>query len=216
MDAKDTIISENMPFLILKCEKKEIFDPDHLGISPIWSDDVNFGYSSIFAIKEYQLYLKNLILTSDRVYPIVGGVEPKLLASENGVETVEYDEIMVPVKFTGAVIIGGTFLKNYGPEEEAPCYSYKTVRELIFQEGKLVTSIDHSKAMLRIRKNLDLGLRDLNKKRDVNCIRHFLKSSFVGDYENKDKLSKPRQKKKLELSPYLQKIKSYYSRIKEF
>jgi len=176
---------------------------------------MNFGYSSIFEIKEYQLYLKNLILTSDRVYPIIGGVEPKLLSSENGVETVEYDEIMVPVKFTGAVIVGGTFLKSYGAEEEIPCYSYKTVRELIFQEGKVVTSIDHSKAMLRIRKNLDLGLRDLNKKRDVNCIRHFLKSSFVGDYENPDKLSNPEQKKKLELSPYLQKLKSYYSRIKE-
>lgn len=216
MDAKDTIISENMPFLILKCEKKEIFDPNHLGISPIWSDDINFGYSCIYEIKEYQLYLKNLILTSDRVYPIIGGVEPKLLSSENGVETVEYDEIMVPVKFTGAVIIGGTFLKSYGAEDEMPCYSYKTVRELIFQEGKVVTSIDHSKAMLRIRKNLDLGLRDLNKKRDVNCIRHFLKSSFVGDYENPDNQSKTSLKKKLELSPYLQKIKSYYSRIKEF
>lgn len=216
MVAKDTIISENIPFLILKCEKKEMFDPNHLGISPIWSDDMNFRYSSIYEIKEYQLYLKNLILTSDRVYPIIGGVEPKLLSSENGVETVEYDEIMVPVKFTGAVIIGGTFLKSYGAEDEIPCYSYKTVRELIFQEGKVVTTIDHSKAMLRIRKNLDLGLRDLNKKRDVNCIRYFLKTSFVGDYENPDKQSKLSPKKKLELSPYLQKIKSYYSRIKEF
>lgn len=216
MAVKDTIISENLPYLILKCERKEIFDPNQLGISPpIWSDDMNFGYSSIFEIKEYQLYLKNLKLSSDRVYPIAGGVEPKLLASENGVETVEYDEIMVPVKFTGAVIIGSTFLKSYGAEDEIACYSYKIVRELIFQEGKVVTSIDHSKAMLRIRRNLDLELRDLDKKRDVNCIRHFIKSSFVGDYEDPDKQRKPNLKKKLELSPYLQKLKNYYYRIKE-
>lgn len=216
MEVKDAVIAENMSFSILKCEIKEIFNPDIFGISPIWTDDPNFGYSSIFEVREYQLYIKSLTIAADRVYPFINGVEPRFLYAENGVETVEYPEIMVPIKFTGAIVIGSGFLKNYGIGEDIPCYSYKTVRELIFQEGRLVTTIDHSKAMLRIRKNLDLGLRDLKKPRDVNCIRHFIKSSFVGDYEHPDKVGKHSQKKKLQFSAYLQKIKSYYSRIKAF
>lgn len=188
MDALNTIISDNISFLILKCEKKVIFDPYQLGISPIWSDDTNFKYSCIFEIKDYQLCLKKLVLTSDRVYSDIYGVKPNIISVENGVETVEYHGLMLPVRFTGAILIGDTLLKNYGKDEnEIPCYSYKTVRELIFQEGRLVTTIDHTKAMLRVRKNLDLGLRDINKKRDEKCINRFLKTSFVGDYDTFNK-----------------------------
>lgn len=193
MDAKNTVVADNMSFLILKCEKKEIFDPHQIGISPIWSDNRNFHYSCVFEIKDYQLYLKNLILTSDRIYPNVGGAKPVFLSDENGVDTVEYRNVMIPVVYTGAILIGKNLVKTYGNEREMPCYSFKTVRELIFQEGRLVTTIDHSKAMLRIRKNLDLGLRDLNKKRDLKCIKHFLKSSFVGNYKTP---IKNREKKK--------------------
>ena len=63
MDTKDTIISDQSIYLILKCEMKSIFEPDIFGISPIWSDDPYFRYNSVFEIKEYQLYLKNLIIT---------------------------------------------------------------------------------------------------------------------------------------------------------
>ncbi len=214
MNVKDTIISDAMSFLILKCEMKEIYQTDILKISPIWADDQYFEYSSIFEIKEYQLYLKSLTVAAAREYPMVNGVCPKPIYSEKGIDTMQYNNIMVPIKFTGAVIIGNIRIKNHGLEEEIPCYSYKVVRELIFQDGKLVTTIDHSKAMQRIRKNLDLGLRSLNKTRDIKCIRHFLKSSFVGDYEHPDKMSSISQKKKIRFHSYLQKIKSYYSRIK--
>ncbi len=214
MDAKDTIISDDMPFFILKCEVKDIFQPEIFGISPIWSNDQHFEYSSTFYIKEYQLFLKNLTIAADRGYPVINGIEPVPLFSEIGIETVQYNNIMVPIKFTGAIVIGNALIKNYGFDEEIPCYGYKTVRELIFHDGKVVTTVDHSKAMQRIRKNLDLGLRNLNKTRDINCINYFLKSSFVGNYEHPDKMSKPSQKKKLQFNPYLQKIKSYYSRLK--
>ncbi|GEM_PF-693378 len=214
MDAKDSIVSDATSFFILKCETKEIYHPDIYGISPVWADDRDFNYSSVFEIKEYQLYLKNLTVAAAREYPFINGVRPEPFYSEKGVETVQYDNIMAPIKFTGAVIIGSTLIKNYGFDGEIPCYSYKVVREFIFQDGKLVTTIDHSKAMLRIRKNLDSGLRNLNKARDLKCINHFLKFSFVGDYGQPEKTVLADKKKK-RFSAYLQKMKSYYSRRKE-
>lgn len=209
MNAKDTIISDNLVFHILNCESKEIFNPDILGITPIWTDDTVFRCSSILEIKEYQLYLKNLIVKADIVYPMINGIGPHILYSENEVETVEYRGLMIPIPFSGAVIIGSSFIRNYGFREEISCYSYMIVRELIFQEGKLVTTIDHSKAMLRIRKNLDLGLRKLDKPRDLKCIKHFIKTSFIGDYEHSGKRGKKRLRK-LRFAPYLQKLKNYY------
>lgn len=215
MAAKDTIISDGTLFFILKCELKEIYKPDIFGISPIWSDDQTFEYNSTFEIKDYQLYLKDLIITSDRGYKVINGIEPEYIFSEKGIETARYTNVSFPIKFTGAVIIVNTVVKNYGTGEEIPCFGYKTVREFIFQDGKLVTTIDHSKAMLRIRKNLDLGLRNLDKTRDVECIKHFIKTSFVGDYEHPDRMSKTSLKKKLQFMTYIQKMKGYYSRIKE-
>ncbi|MGB8455388.1 MAG: hypothetical protein WCD89_24040 [Anaerocolumna sp.] len=213
MDAKDIIISDDMSFLILNCEIKKLYQPDIFGISPIWENDQFFEYNSIFEIKEYQLYLKSFTITADRGYPAINGIKPELLFSEKGIETVQYSDVMVPIKFTGAAVIGNTMIKNYG-FDEIPCYSYKVVRELIFQDGKVVTTIDHSKAMLRIRKNLDLGLRTLNKTRDIKCIKYYIKSSFVGDYEHPEKINKSKKNKKIQFNSYLQKIKSYYSRIK--
>ncbi|WMJ88322.1 hypothetical protein [Anaerocolumna sp. MB42-C2] len=216
MDAQDTIISDESTFLILKCDMKTIFEPENVGISPIWSNDPNFRYNSDFEIKDYQLYLKNLIITGDIGYPIINGIKPEPFYSEKGPETVQYNNIMISVKFSGAIVIGNTFIKNYGTEDEIPCYSYKVVWELIFQDGRLVTTIDHSKAMLRVRKNLDLGLRNLNKTRDMKCIKHYIKFSFVGDYDRPGKMSKCSNKKKIPFQSYAQKIKNYYSRIKSF
>ncbi len=213
MDARDTIFTEDTSFQILKCEWKDIVKPDIFGISPTWTNDKNFDYISIYEIKEYQLYLKSFTVTSDRGFPTINGVEPESCLAEKGIQTVQYKNIMVPVKFTGAIIIGNTLIKNYGLNDDIPCYSYKLVRELIFQDGKLVTTIDHSKDMLRIRKNLDLGLRSLNKARDVKCITHYIKSSFVGDYAHPDKIKKMKRKK-INFNFYIQKIKNRYSRIK--
>lgn len=90
---------------------------------------------------------------------------------------------METMNYTGSIVIGTQFINNYSKNNEMPCYGYKIVKELVFSEGNLTTTIDHSKAMLRIRRNLELGLKSLDKKRDVKCIEHFINSSFAGDYD---------------------------------
>jgi hypothetical protein len=88
------------------------------------------------------------------------------------------------VSYNGAILIGSKPVKEYAMKGENPtCFSYQNVMELIFEDGILITSVDHSKKMLRIRKNIELGLRNLTVNRDIRCIRRFMNSSFIGDYK---------------------------------
>jgi hypothetical protein len=71
-------------------------------------------------------------------------------------------------------------LEEYAEYEDM--YSYETVLELIFKDGCLMTSVDHSKAVLRIRRNLEQGLRSLNRSRDRHCIYAFMHRTVICDY----------------------------------
>jgi len=200
----DNLLMEEKQYHILKCEDKDIINPEVFGISPTWKNDKNFNYSNLLIIKDYQLYLKDLKVTSDRGFPEINGREPVVCGTENNMETVLYEDIGYPVNFTGAVVIAAEVFKTYDIQGELPCFSYNNVMELVFQDGKLVTTIDHGKAMVRIRKNLDLGLRSLEKERDVKCIKRFIETSFVGDYKHP---GKKRKKKLKKLNEYILKLK---------
>ncbi len=93
----------------------------------------------------------------------------------------------IPTYFRGGIVIGKEVANPFHFEADYPCYCYETVIELIFNEGKLITTIDHSKAMNRVRQNVEKGLRSLNNERDLVCINKFLRSTFVkrypGDFE---------------------------------
>jgi hypothetical protein len=84
------------------------------------------------------------------------------------------------VRYSGGILIVKDCLEEYAEYEDM--YSYKTVLELIFKDGCLMTSVDHSKAVLRIRKNLEQGLRNLNRGRDRHCIYTFMHRTVICDY----------------------------------
>ncbi|MDF2588782.1 MAG: hypothetical protein K0S41_2623 [Anaerocolumna sp.] len=205
MNNNDIIFLEEVAYQIILCEKDNLIEPDSFGITPIWTNDKNFEYSGSYIIDDLQLVLQDFTITADRSYPTINDIKPKTFLTESGLETANYENIMEPIAFTGGIIVVNTLVKNYGYLNETPSFCYKFVRELLFHDGKLTTTIDHSKAMLRIRKNLELGLRNLDKKRDIRCINRFVKSSFVGDYKyvhDKKKLHKV----ELNLKKYLSKI----------
>jgi hypothetical protein len=210
----DIFILNDINYEILLCESKYIFHPEYFEITPVWNDDPDFEYRGTFVFKEYQLYLKSFIVSSGKSYPVINGVRPEPYYSEKVSESVQYNDIMELMKFTGAVIIGNLIVNDYGIHDKTPCFCYKNVKELIFHEGKLVTTIDHSRDMQRIRKNIDLGLRRLDKKQDINCINHFLKTSFVGEYSHPDKLKKEKSFKAFK-NTYLEKIKKQYEFFKK-
>ncbi len=84
------------------------------------------------------------------------------------------------VSYSGGVLIVKGLLETY--EEYEDIFSYEAILELIFKDGCLITTVDHSKAGLRIRKNLERGVRSLNKAKDRHCIRAFMHRTLICDY----------------------------------
>lgn len=84
------------------------------------------------------------------------------------------------VKYSGGVLIVTGLLEEYREYEDI--FSYETVLELIFKNGCLITTVDHSKAALRIRRNLELGLRSMGNARDRVCIQRFMNRTVICDY----------------------------------
>ncbi len=192
---RDIIIIDKERYEILASEQSYVFHPEHFGISPTWTNDLNFQYKCLFELKDHQLYLKSFQVTSDRGYPIINNVKPEVCNLEQGLETVQYVNVNEPLKYSGAIMFANSLVKDYRLPyhmdlNNPPCFSFKFVGELIFEEGKLITSVNHNKAMRRIRKNIDLGLRSLDKKQDIKCIKKFIKVSFIGDYQYQEKKQK--------------------------
>ncbi len=166
---------QNMEFTILAAEQELIIHPIALGYLSYSSASLQCPFSSRFAIKDYRLHLLSLELGSNEATNL-GGVW-----IEDYNQRHSFDAF--PIAYNGAILIGMTPIKEYYMKGDTPSFfSFQRVIELVFENGVLITTVDQSKAMLRIRKNIELGLRSLNKKRDKNCIKRFMNSTFVGDY----------------------------------
>lgn len=84
------------------------------------------------------------------------------------------------IKYSGGILIVKGLLEEYRDYEDM--FSYETVLELIFKDGCLITTVDHSKAVLRIRRNLERGLRNMNNSKDRRCIQKFMHRTVICDY----------------------------------
>ena len=157
-------------------EKSKLLEPKELNIELV----------------SYKLILKHMRVESDEELPTIQGVVPDRELELSNIGT--YHDLDLDMKYTGAILMANTLVNTYGDEPDQagnyPCYCYKVVYEYVFEQGILVTTIDHSRAMLRIRKNLDLGYRSLDKKRDYRCIRRFIKASLIGRYKSTKKYEK--------------------------
>lgn len=84
--------------------------------------------------------------------------------------------------YSGGLVVGSELASIPLTEERPACYHYGWVCELIFENGRVVALIDHSKAIRRVAKNLELDLRTLKKRRDTYAINRFLKKEFIRKY----------------------------------
>ena len=173
-------------FIVLNCEKQHMIHPVVFGILPVWKDTSPFEFELKLKLDNYKLSLQNLWVHVDCALPVINQVSPNPAVRHN-INGYEYQELQVPALYSGAVMVANTLVDSYGSEVEEnepyPCFCYKQIYELVFDHGILITTIDHSRDMRRIRKNIDLGYRDWNKKRDRRCIEHFIQNSLIGDYK---------------------------------
>ena len=165
MDIVHNLKYNNKDYQILQSEQEFIIHPAAVGILPLTKSTLHCSFQCDYHVDNYRLYLDRMILNP-------GDANQK-----------QYDFTNYSVSYNGVILIGANLIKDYSLKDTKPaCFSYQLVTELVFEEGNLITSVDQSKAMLRIRKNLDLNLRSLQQGRDVRCIRRFMNSSLVGDY----------------------------------
>ncbi|MDF2943743.1 MAG: hypothetical protein K0S01_2601 [Herbinix sp.] len=172
MDQQLLFLDKN--YKILCAEQEFIIHPAVFGLVPLAAASLQCSFTSTFQIKDYRLILDELILgTGDLI-----NYGMKIAANEQ--QPIVQN---LSVSYNGAILVGADLVKEYYMKGNLTCFSYQRVVELIFEDGVLITTIDHSKAMSRIRKNIELGLRSLYKSRDARLIKHFINNSFVGDYK---------------------------------
>lgn len=159
---------------------------DHKSIWKSYAGDVIASYD----LKDYKLVLDDLIIDKRLMKD-----NEKFCDVEPCIDVVTGNKVFqalnCPVGYTGGIIIGRELVDTYSFGEnhsEYPCYCYKYVYELIFDQGALTMSIDHSKAMLRIRKNIEKGFRNVKNAKDLRCIHKFLSQTFCRSYERNRKL----------------------------
>jgi hypothetical protein len=194
MSLKQQILYLNKNYQILQMEQEFIVHPAAFGLVPMNKSALQCSYSADFHIEDYHLYLDRIKLSSS----------DSLTGTKYDYMEKQYEFEHRRIAYNGTVLIGTDLVKEYTLKGCKPaCFSYQNVMELVFEDGVLITAVEQNKAMLRIRKNLELGLRNLNVSRDVRCISRFMNSAFVGDYKS-FKLPISRMK-------YLQDMKSFYT-----
>lgn len=199
MVLSEQVLYKNESYRLFLYENEHIFHPSEVGITSIWPSTEETYYESTIKIEKLNLILDSFAVRSTAVCPYVNGCAPVFLEEQGEMRTALYKNVNIELNYSGAIIIVKDFIDKYGFEDNYPCYCYKKVLELIFNEGCLITTIDHSRAMLKIRKNIDVGLRNPKVRKDSRCINRFIKSSFIGEYWSKNttelKSSKTKTKK---------------------
>lgn len=187
MNQEHQIIYSDKEYSVLAMEQEYIVHPAAFGLVPLAKSSLQCSFSLILHIDDYHLFLDRIVLhncdDSDKHY--------------------EFEKCMV--SYNGAILIGANPVNEYYLKDSQPaCFSYQNVKEFVFADGVLITTVDQNKAMLRIRKNIELGLRNLTKKRDLRCIKKFMNTAFIGDYKP-IKISRSRMK-------YLRDMKKDYEK----
>jgi len=186
--SEQKIIYKDKEYKIIAAEQEFIIHPAALGILPIAKASFTCNFSAEYFLDGYKLYLDRIKLLDD--------------ASEK-----EYVLKDCRLYYNGSILIAADLVNEFRVKGSNPaCFSYQNVKELIFNDGVLVTGIDQNRAMHRIRKNLELGLRRISNSKDVRCINRFLDSAFVGDYRP-FRLTYNRFR-------YIKKMKSCYDKVK--
>ncbi len=171
MCSEQQIIYRDKLYHILNTEQEFIVHPSVFGMLPLNKTALLEPFNYQLHIEEYKLLLDKLELVNVEQLSACSYEEEK-------------DSVGTLVPFTGTILIGAGLTKEYYIKDKLACFSYQKVYELVFDKGMQITTVDQSKAMQKIRKNIDAGLRNLENKRDIRCIKRFLNSSFVGDYKS--------------------------------
>ena len=166
------------------------FQPEQYGLIP---EPINTacwnGYWCDYNINSDGIFLEHLYInTKDGIYPKINGADPdkegrnkKLNFQYMGHH--KYSNLHIRIEYTGKILVGSDFISDYYIHMgyQRP-WSYEKLLELIFEEGVLLDTIDHSDFAGQLRAREDLQNVLPVKKEDIL---KFIEDSFSLDMDVK-------------------------------
>ena len=147
------------------------FDPKMYGLVPKPISSACWrGYWCIYEVLQKRLYLKDLHISSENnIYPTIHCVNPISDKKDRATAFTElfhpkYKNINMPIDFTGKILMGNDFINDYyihiGIQRS---WAYRNLIELIFDNGILTDTIDHSDLAVKMREEINRNLDDVER-----------------------------------------------------
>lgn len=139
----DPFIWEGEEWIFLGADNiYELFNPEVFGLKPKAPSTACWkGFVVTFSIESSKLYLKSLLVnTEDDVYPDINEVK----AQADGMSFHAYKDLNIKLNYSGTIIVGQEFNKEFIGRAFTGPHSYSKTFELELEEGILLDSKDTS------------------------------------------------------------------------
>jgi hypothetical protein len=161
---QDEIVIDGCEYRLVLTEGGELFSPAPYGIEPyMFSTGCWQGYYCSYEVVGQALYVKKIKIglrgeqaeaAQRGLGPLLFGTRPVYCADDGSYVY----EVSYQMPYTGKLTIGADFIWDlYVHMGFAPPWNYRTVRELIFEQGVLKENKDVSDLMASIRENTTPG-----------------------------------------------------------
>ena len=185
----DTLIFEGTEFSIAAIEKKWPFKPQDHGFEPVGMCTACWrGYYCVYNVNQGGLVLERLNLgCGENKPPNWKGIQPRRGEFFKYNNMWEYINVSLPIGYSGGIIIGYDFIRDFYVHMgfHRP-HCYRLVKELIFDDGRLVKNIDHSEKMGQTRQMIKSDSKSSSEDtRTRKEIEQFVEDAFSMSYDKK-------------------------------
>ena len=194
---------KNKKFSVVALSNPINFSPQDYGLNPQASCTACWnGYWCEYHIEDDMLLLKNLFMFNSKGdYPPLNGVgvieqtyhealrlgpggKKEKIMMEDNMGHREYRDVNLPINYDGKILVGDEFIREYyihmGYQR---AWAYKVLLEFVFEDGKLIETIDHSDTAQRLRTEIETGNKNIDGER--RNIPLFVNKSFSLDMKDK-------------------------------
>ena len=179
----DLVRYKDEEYVLVGVKGHGLFSPKDFGMTPVSVLTSCYrGYWTEYTCIDDTLWLTEMTVSSQgNRYNEIGGVQPMV---ERVPPTARYEGVRVASRFTGRLLIARSLVQDQyvhmGFQKPA---AYKTVIELVIEDGKIAGEIDRSEVYAQMRKKMG-GKRDApNDPADQDDVKRWIAERFSLDYE---------------------------------
>ena len=157
----DTFRHRNTEYSVAGISDGELFDPAILDLNPAMASTACWrGFQVVYSVLETHLVVADLhvnLLEDGEGYhrkqgPTINGVIPTGSKRKHDFFNNHYDGLNYHLEYTGGLLLADGFIRDlYVHMGFHPPWKYKTVIELVFENGVLSQEFDRSEKMAEVR-----------------------------------------------------------------